>query len=269
MKILNKREVHDYGPSNYTFPCPEKSLLSSKNLAGFTKVFVDGRVVGVDKSKAFRERMIGSFALSHSTSLSAKNNNIALLEAVSANLEAGVRFLDKQEISLAKIGGKLSEIALSLNQARQYVDKQVDSESRFLVARECIRKLARETFDHTAIFSNAPSFPIVVAFPNLGAWEGLTIDRCDLSSQGFKAIESGKVSPQGVGYLLDPESISLSFKEWRTLCVHNRLQHSLLSSCLLQITHSIMERATSGVWSAPSFPEHSNDCSLRRPHRNN
>ena len=63
------------------------------------------------------------------------NNSLALLESVSANLEAGMKLLDKQELSLAKIGGKLSEIALALNQARNSVDKQPDSQERFVLAK--------------------------------------------------------------------------------------------------------------------------------------
>jgi len=270
MKFLSQSETQKFEPSSFSFS-QTKVVGSPKNaLAGFAKVLVNGRVVGVDNSKSFQERMIGGSSKSNSSlQISCKNNNLALLESVSANLEAGMRLLDQQELSLAKIGGKLSEIALALNQARESVEMQPVSQVRFIHAREDLRKLSRSTFDHTALFSNSPSKPIVVAVPTLGTWEGLTIDRCDLSSPGFSSIEVGKVVPFAAGLLLDPQCISLSFEEWRKLCVQNRLQWSLLSGRLFEVTHSLIDRALAGDWSAPSFPEHNSDGPLRRPHRNN
>ena len=269
MKFITKSDNSGFETSNPPLSLAGKPNLRSKNLAGFTKVLVDGKVVGVDNSKTFRERMIGRISSPSQHSAKCSTNSLAILESVSANLEAGMKLLDKQELSLAKIGGKLSEIALALNQARDSVDKQPDSQERFVLAREDIRRLTRSTFDHTVLFSNAPSKPIVVAVPTLGTWEGLTIDRCDMSSPGFTAIELGKVSPNGIGYLLDPESVSLSFEEWRRLCIHNRLQWSLLSGRLFEVTHFLMDRAETGSWLPPSFPENSGDGPLRRPHRNN
>ena len=186
MKIITKSDNSGFETSNLFFSLASNPNLRSKNLAGFTKVLVDGKVVGVDNSKPFpRERMIGRISSPSQHSAKCSTNSLALLESVSANLEAGMKLLDKQELSLAKIGGKLSEIALALNQARNSVDKQPDSQERFVLAREDIRRLTRSTFDHTVLFSNAPSKPIVVAVPTLGTWEGLTIDRCDMSSPGF------------------------------------------------------------------------------------
>ena len=92
-----------------------------------------------------------------------------------------------------------------------------------------------------------------MAVPTLGTWEGLTIDRCDLSSPGFSAIEVGKVAPYAAGLLLDPDAISLSFDEWRKLRIQNRLQWSLLSGRLYQVTHTLMDRAIIGTWCVPNF----------------
>lgn len=269
MNFIHHSKVQKFETSNFTLPPVGNSSPRVKNLSGFAKVLVDGKVVGVDQSKTFQERMIGRVSSGHHKSSKQKNQGFALLESVSANLEAGMRLLDKQELSLAKIGGKLSEIALALNQARQSVEKQPESQERFILARDDLRRLSRSTFDHTALFSNAPSKPIVVAVPTLGTWEGLTIDRCDLSSPGFSAIEVGKVAPYAAGLLLDPGAISLSFDEWRKLCIQNRLQWSLLSGRLYQVTHTLMDRTIIGTWCVPNFPEHSSEGPLRRPHRNN
>ena len=269
MKFLNQQETMEFDPSGTLFEqVPKSSKVSPKALQGFTKVLVNGRVVGVDKSKSFQDRMIGD-GMIHSTIESQPYSTIALLEIVTANLEAGMKLLDKQELSLAKIGGKLSDIALSLNQAREYADKQDEAQCRFSQAREVVRKLVKTTFDHTVLFANGPSKPIVVAVPTFGAWEGFSIDRCDISTPGFRSIELGKVIPQVSGLLLDPSSVRRSFREWRKLCMQNRLQWHLLSDRLRHITHSLMSRAHDGKWTTPPFPEHSPDGPLRRPHRNN
>ena len=44
-----------------------------------------------------------------------KSKDLAVLETITANLNAGIKFVDRQETLLAKIGGKLSEMALCLN----------------------------------------------------------------------------------------------------------------------------------------------------------
>ena len=270
MKFI-KQDIRQNAPSS-TFllsQANKPSNASRKVLAGFAKVLVNGRVVKVDQTKPFQARMIGDPERGKNATHSAAFG-VSLLEAVSANLEAGMYLLDKQELSLAKIGGKLSEVALALNQARQSVDQQEPAQERFTAARDTIRQLAKTTFDHTVLFSNAPSKPIVVAVPTLGTWEGLVLDRSDLSSPGLTAIDQGKVSPSSSdGFLLDPSSVNISFSEWRRLCIQNRLQWHLLSERLHEINHSLIDRAHNGNWLVPGFPENLSDGSLRRPHRNN
>jgi len=269
MKFINQDEKQKAPSSSFLFSQATKPTIASrKAIAGFAKVLVNGRVVGVDHSKSFQDRMIGSPAGRESAAVP-ENLGVALLEAVSANLEAGMRLLDKQELSLAKIGGKLSEIALALNQARQFVEQQSSAQDRFTVARDAIRQLSKTTFDHTALFANGPSKPIVVAVPTLGTWEGLTLDRCNISTPGFSAVNNGKVMPSSLGHLLDPPSVEMSFSEWRKLCIQNRLQWNLLSERLFHITHSLLDRAHKHKWTVPEFPEQSPDGPLRRPHRNN
>lgn len=269
MKFIEKQETLNPVDSSFLFKHGSHGKsVSKKALQGFTKVLVNGRVVGLDKSKPFQDRMIGC-GLTIKPNSESPNSTVALLEIVTANLEAGIKLLDKQELSLAKIGGKLSDIALSLNQAREYEGQQEDAQCRFIEARDVVRKLVKTTFDHTVLFANAPSKPIVVAVPTLGTWEGFSIDRCNISTPGFLSIEMGNVTPDAHGLLLDPESILSSFREWRVLCTQNRLQWHLLSERLEHITESLMRRAHEGTWICPAFPEHSTDGPLRRPHRNN
>ena len=269
MTFINQSENKKPHTNSFLFSQATKPAVASrKTLAGFAKVLVNGRVVGVDHSKSFQARMIGD-GVGRQTPTTPDDTGVALLEAVSANLEAGMRLLDKQELSLAKMGGKLSEIALALNQAREYVERQESAQVRFVAARDALRQLSRSTFDHTALFANGPSKPIVVAVPTLGTWEGLTIDRCDIATPGLSAVEQGKVVPTALGLLLDPPSVEMSFAEWRKLCIQNRLQWNLLSERLFQITHSLLDRARANRWQVPVFPEQSPDGPLRRPHRNN
>ena len=84
----------------------------------------------------------------------------AVLESVSINLEAGIAMVDKQETALAKIEGKLSEIALALNQVKspKSCEKvRTSSSVKLEETRDRIREIAQETFDHVALFSNGPS----------------------------------------------------------------------------------------------------------------
>ncbi len=269
MKYLHNDEKQTAEATSFLFSPAVKPLFPSKKLlAGFAKVLVNGRVVGVDYNKPFHARMIGD-CMGDQAPGSDIVNGEALLEAVAANLEAGMRLLDKQELVLAKLGGRLSEVALALNQSREFEDKQDDAQDRFILARDHIRKLVKSTFDHTTLFSNGPSEPIAVAVPTLGTWEGLSINRCDISTPGLKSVDVGKVVPREYGLLLEPASVELSFSEWRKLCIHNRLQWSLLSERLYQVTHPMMQSARNGLWRSPDFPEQLPDGPLRRPHRNN
>ena len=56
MKIITKSDNSGFETSNLPLSLASNPNLRTKNLAGFTKVLVDGKVVGVDNSKTFRER---------------------------------------------------------------------------------------------------------------------------------------------------------------------------------------------------------------------
>ena len=269
MKILKTK--------NKSAPLSEAFLLSpsqstqaraKRKLAGFAKVLSGGRVVRLDKDKPFRERMIGSIpempAQTHSP-----HYQQAILQTVEMNLTAGLRLLDEQELCLAKIGGKLSEVALSLNNAQSKPDTAACEHERFEKARARIRDVSKTTFDHCTLFSNGPSNPIIVAVPTPYYWEGLSIERCDISQPGFISIDKGKVSPHAEGLMLDGQSISRSFTEWRRMCASNRMQWQLLKERMALIVRSMSLIASGKDWALPQFPEDSSTGPLQRPHKLN
>ena len=71
---------------------------------GFSRVCQSFAMVvwGGRQLKSFQERMIGINPSSTEFHSRPKNDDLALLESVSANLEAGMRLLDQQELSWLK-----------------------------------------------------------------------------------------------------------------------------------------------------------------------
>ena len=63
------------------------------------------------------------------------------------------------------MGGRLSEMALTLNRARSDLTQAVDAQAKFEESRHHLQVIARETFDHTALFSMGQSQPITIAVP--------------------------------------------------------------------------------------------------------
>jgi len=122
---------------------------------GFAKVVAGGRIVRLQNEKPFLERMVTGGASVQSKPTSDTHEQ-AVLESVASNLEAGIEMVGHQEVCLAKIGGRLSEIALSLNHARSPEcdeEERMSLQIRFETSRDEIRKLAQSTFDNTALFS--------------------------------------------------------------------------------------------------------------------
>ena len=238
-------------------------------LAGFAKVLAGGRVVGLKREAPFADRMIGFNLGSPPNTSPPKPVEQLILESVATNLEAGVKILDKQELALAQMGGRLAEIALALNRAREIPEGREESQVLFERARSDLQKLSKETFDHTALFSMGPSKPIVVAVPSKSKWLGLSIDRCDLAKPGLLSIDRGKVNPCAHGLLLDPESISRAFDEWRRHCASNRLQWNLIYSRWQGIVSTIKHFLGGRRWVAPPFPDDADKGPLSRPHRDN
>jgi hypothetical protein len=241
----------------------------------FAKVVAGGRVTGIDSEKPYLERMVtgASHAVGQQANqLLSKSKEQAILESVSSNLEAGIQIIDHQETALAKIGGKLSDIALCLNRVK---NPKADEKERFsaqatcLLAKKEIKNLSQSTYDHAALFSNGPSKPITIAVPTQGEWEGLSVEKCDLSKPGFMVVNGGKVYGTGPGVSLDHGSISRAFSEWRNLCVQNRMQWSLLVERLQGICKTLKKVSQGGSWNMPEFPKDPKLGPLRRPHRNN
>jgi len=244
---------------------------SHAKLAGFAKVLAGGRVVGLQREKPFADRMLADGLSGYQAKSSTQGTPVeqVILESVATNLEAGVKLLDKQEFVLAKMGGRLSEMALCLNIARQNLEQSGQAQSTFEQARSILRKLSKETFDHTALFSMGPAKPITVVVPSLNHWEGLSIDRGNLSSPGLKTVDSGKVSPGAQGLLLDPQSFTKAFEEWRNLCAVNRLQWHLIYDRWQGILSSLKHFLGGRRWTPPSFPDDKCSGPLSRPHLNN
>jgi hypothetical protein len=246
-------------------------LRSHNQLAGFAKVLVGGRVESLDNNKSFGDRMLaeGVSQITGKRAPELPTVEHVILESVATNLEAGVKLLDKQEYALAKMGGRLSEMALCLNQARSGVEYHKSAQDKFEEARLSFRSLAKETFDHTALFSNGPAKPITVVVPTRSRWEGLSIDRANINSPAFVAIDGGKVSPNTDGLLLDPQTFSQAFKEWRNLCATNRLQWHLVYQRWQWVVSTLKHYLGGRRWTTPPLPGDPGSNQLRRPHLNN
>lgn len=238
-------------------------------LAGFAKVINRGKVVGLNKSASFVDRMIGVHPAQPSTGASSKCIEQMILESVATNLEAGVKLLDKQEFVLAQMGGRLSEIALSINRSRELPEQRKEEQLKFNDAREKLRALSKETFDHTALFSMGAAKPITVAVPGRNKWEGLSIDRCDLAKPGWLSIDRGKVCPDALGLLLDPQVINRAFSEWREHCASNRLQWQLIYERWQSMVSTLKSFIGGKKWSPPPLPRDDDSGPLSRPHLDN
>lgn len=265
---MNKKENH----SKFTGKVSPKltaSIGNNRSAQGFAKVVAGGRIIRLRNDAPFYERLVTGEVPPASTNdaIHAK----AVLDSVTSNLEAGMNMVDKQETCLAKIGGRLSEIALALNHVRDpetSIEEKTEAQKDFESARDKIRKIAVETYDNTALFSNGPAKPVTIAVPSRQKWEGLTVDRANLSQPGLITVDKGKVFGDGEGYTLEPGSIKRAFEEWRSLCISNRMQHSLLSNRLHTIRQKVRDLISGDSWEAPSEPSNHNG-PLSRPHLNN
>lgn len=244
------------------------SIRGENNIRGFAKVVAGGRIIRLRKDVPFYERLVTGLP---SATNEFEKRSRAILDSVSSNLEAGINMVDRQEIFLAKIGGRLSEIALSLNKARdpnQSHANKADAQSRYVQARNFIRKAALATYDNTALFSNGPAKPITIAVPAGNHWEGLSVDRINLARPGLITLDNGKVYGEGTGYALDPGSIKQAFDDWRELCTNNRMQWSLLTDRLHGVRRKLRDILEGKHWEVPVEPTNING-PLRRPHLQN
>ena len=245
-----------------------QSIRSENDIRGFAKVVAGGRIIRLRKDVPFYERLVTGFP---SATNEFEKRSRAILDSVSSNLEAGLNMVDRQETFLAKIGGRLSEMALSLNKARDPNEShanKVEAQGRYVQARDYIRKSALATYDSTALFSNGPAKPITIAVPAGNHWEGLSVDRINLAKPGLITLDNGKVYGEGSGYMLDPGSIKQAFDDWRVLCTSNRMQSSLLLDRLHGVRRKLRDILEGKHWEAPVEPTNING-PLRRPHLQN
>ena len=180
--------------------------------------------------------------------------------------------LDIQENSLAKIGGRLAGIALALNNSRspgiserKVKEAQLDLES----AQGMIRQISKTSYKQVALFSNGASAPIAIAVPVLSRWEGLSIERCNISTPGLKTVDEGKIYGPNPGFFLDHATVKRAFTEWRKLCCNNRMQWSMLKDRFYSIKSSIEKWNHGNHWKI-SLPQNDSPTGpLDRPNRNN
>lgn len=240
---------------------------------GFAKVVAGGRIIRIDSQKPYLERMVtGTSSPGVTVANKAKSKELALLESITANLDAGIKFVDHQETSLAKIGGKLSEMALCLNEVKSPDSghtERTELQAKFSQAKDAILKESLSSFDHSALFSNGPSKPLTIAVPNHGEWEGLSVERSDLGQVGIKTLMNGKVYGDGPGFHLDHGTIKRAFAEWRSLCTSNRLSWGMLVDRLHGISSLRQKILNGNQWTIPEFNSNPKFGPLRRPHRNN
>lgn len=239
---------------------------------GFAKVVAGGRIVRLRNDKPFLERMVTGGHSNEPNLQTSSTHAQAVLESISSNLEAGIEMVGQQEVCLAKMGGRLSEIALSLNQVRSPQsddNSRRESQVRFQASRDEIRVLSQSTHDNTSLFSKGPAKPITIAVPTHGEWEGISIDRANIEQPGLTTIDQGKVYGEGPGYTLDAGSIKRAFNEWRTLCINNRMQWGLLMDRLHGANRSLQDVLAGKHWDIPNIPRNPAMGPLRRPHRNN
>ena len=85
-----------------------QSIRSENDIRGFAKVVAGGRIIRLRKDVPFYERLVTGFP---SATNEFEKRSRAILDSVSSNLEAGLNMVDRQETFLAKIGGRLSEMA--------------------------------------------------------------------------------------------------------------------------------------------------------------
>ena len=106
---MNEKENHSKFMSKVA-PKLTASIGNNRSNQGFAKVVAGGRIIRLRKDAPFYERLVTGEQTVTSTSDAIQSK--AVLDSVTANLEAGINMVDKQETCLAKIGGRLSDIAL-------------------------------------------------------------------------------------------------------------------------------------------------------------
>ena len=150
MKDLKSEQPGGKHPTLSSSPNPPAEV-DLRPTGGFAKVIAGGRIVRPDPTKPEVERMVtGSTFTNPEVNKTKSSHAMAVLESVTANLEAGIGLVDRQETALAKIGGKLSEIALILNQSKSPKATQTDRmkhHEKFIYSRDQIEMVTDRTME--------------------------------------------------------------------------------------------------------------------------
>jgi len=237
--------------------------------AGFARVVAGGEVVRPDNQLPFLQRMVTGYEETPSAN---PTRETAILQSVATNIEAGVKIVDQQEVCLAKIGGKLADVSLSLNKCQSpkaNISTRERAQADLEIAKARIKEISKSVYANTPLFAEGSSKPITIAVPNMGEWEGIDITRPDLGLPGFKTVLNGKVHGDSNAFFLDSASIRRAFDEWRNHCIENRLLWGNLRDRLHGVFRKLSEIREGGSWHLPLFPTDPNNGPLRRPNRNN
>ena len=246
----------------------------ARGATGFAKVVAGGRIVRVDSNKPYLERMVtGSTETSPApVDYSSNGARYEVLKTVVRNLQAGVRFVDEQETALFKIGECLASTSTALNRVLNSSGDEIecfDAQKSCELAQSTLCELSHSSYDQSALFSNGPSKPIVIAVPASGRWEGLSVNKCDLARPGLKAVQSGKVFGGGRGFFLDHATIKRAFEDWQDLCIQNGMQWGHLLE-RLRWTRLSLDKLDRGItWKMPAFPQNPKSGPLLRPNLQN
>ena len=265
MKKANPHFVQSLAPPHSY----SREETNSDKLGGFPKVVAGGRIVRPDHKTPYLERMVTGKRTPPPDTTSEQQ---AILDSVSSNLEAGIKLVDVQETALAKIGGKLADISLALTQCKTpgaTLTLKIQAQDKLSRAKSIIGKISETSHDNTALFSNGPAKCITVAVPAKVHWEGISIDRANISQPGLIVVQNGKVHGDSEGYFLDSGSIKRAFNEWRSLCINNRMQWGLLMDRLHGVHRKLAQIKNGLAWEIPNFPSDPKSGPLRRPNRNN
>ena len=183
-----------------------------------------------------------------------------------------MRFLESQDSVLAEIGRFLTEVAVAFATSRRPDSTEAErrrGQESFSRANEEIRILRESRHAGSPLFSLGSAKPLVVATPAAGDWEGLAIDRANLGSPGFVALDAGKLHGDGSGHFLDEGSLERTLGDWRRLCHANRLQWTMLAERLHRVDGRLRRVAAGEPWIPPPDPAERGQRGLERPHAMN
>ena len=159
-------------------------------------------------------------------------------------------------------------MALLYNKARHDSKYAQNLQEEFEDSRHKLRTIAKETFDHTALFSNGPSKPIVVVTPSETLLLGRDSTLIDATSapQVLWQLTRVRWCPWQMAFYWTWECFNRAFEEWRHLCAINLLQKSLIQTKWECFSRKLKLLDEGQPWSAPPFPDSVSSSKTTQPH---